>query len=112
MEHEIQKNDSFQQEMKQYDKIIIFALGVILFGATFYHFVEKLNWIDSLYFTVITLATVGYGDITPQTNLGKIFTIVYVIVGVGIFVALANTLIHRSMAIRRAKIQSKENTRK
>jgi len=100
MKDEIEKDDSLQKEIRVYNKIIIFSLAVILLGATFYHFVEKLNWVDSVYFTVITLATVGYGDITPQTVAGKIFTIFYVIMGVAIFVALANAIIRRARSKR------------
>jgi len=44
-----------------------FALLMIGVGSFFYHFVEKLNWLDAVYFCVVTLATVGYGDITPHT---------------------------------------------
>ncbi len=63
--------------------------GVILgVGTVFFHFQEGLRWLDALYFTVITLTTVGYGDISPQTDPGKIFAMVYILVGLGIFAAL------------------------
>lgn len=89
--------DSIQEKIKSsalyYNKIIATALLFIAAGTVFYHIVEDLSWIDSLYFTVITLATVGYGDITPQTSAGKLFTIFYVIVGITIFVALAHAVL-------------------
>lgn len=57
---------------------------VILAAATgFYSQVEGWSLLDSLYFSVVTVATVGYGDFTPHTAAGKIFTIVYLAVGVG-----------------------------
>lgn len=66
---------------------------VILAAATgFYSQVEGWSLLDSLYFSVVTVATVGYGDFTPHTAAGKIFTIVYLVVGVGLFVALAGKL--------------------
>ncbi len=57
---------------------------IILTGAWFYHSQEGWSWLDSLYFTIITLTTVGYGDFSPQTDAGKIFSMVYIILGLGI----------------------------
>lgn len=77
------------------------ALTVIGTGTVFYRLVEDLNWIDSLYFSVITVSTVGYGDISPETVPGKIFTMVYVVVGIGVFVGLVSTTAHHLIAARR-----------
>lgn len=63
---------------------------LITVGSVFYHFVEGLSWLDSIYFSVITLTTVGFGDFSPETSLGKVFTIGYVIVGIGILVAFVS----------------------
>ena len=46
--------------------------------------VEKLSTLDSLYLSFMTLTTIGYGDVHPVTDLGKIFTMVYATVGLGI----------------------------
>ena len=64
------------------------ASVVVAVGAVFYRFVEDLVWVDSIYFSVITLTTVGYGDFSPTTTTGKVFTIFYVLAGIGIFVAV------------------------
>lgn len=77
------------------------SLVTIFSGTVFYHFVEDLNWLDALYFCVITLTTIGYGDIVPHTDIGKAFTIFYVLLGVGIIAAFVN------LAIRRASLQRK-----
>ena len=50
----------------------------------FYSTVEKLSPLDSLYLSFMTLTTIGYGDVHPVTDLGKIFTMVYATVGLGI----------------------------
>lgn len=64
--------------------LVLITFVVIAVGTIFYRFIEGLSWVDALYFTMITLTTVGYGDISPQTTAGKLFTIVYIIVGLGI----------------------------
>jgi voltage-gated potassium channel len=56
-------------------------------GVVFYSLVEHLSPVDALYFSVTTLTTVGYGDFSPQTTAGKLFTVVYVLVGVGLLLA-------------------------
>lgn len=64
------------------------ALSVLLLGTVVYHWLEGWSYLDALYFCVITLATVGYGDLTPTTPVARAFTIVYVINGVVILLAL------------------------
>ncbi len=58
---------------------------VVMTGTIFFHFVEGWSWLDSYFFTVITLSTVGYGVLVPVTALGKIATTVFIFVGLGIF---------------------------
>ncbi len=63
------------------------AAALIVFATVFYRLVEGWSLLDSLYFSVVTIASVGYGDLTPHTALGKIFTIGYIFGGIGLFVA-------------------------
>jgi len=56
----------------------------IVIGTLVYHYFEGWDWLDAVYFCVVTLATVGYGDFTPTTPFTKIFTIFYIINGIGI----------------------------
>ena len=72
--------------------LLAFTLGIILWASVFYHYVEGWSWLDSIYFSVVTISTVGFGDFSPQTAAGKIFTMAYIIVGLGIFVAAATTI--------------------
>jgi hypothetical protein len=64
--------------------LLFMAMFVLLTGTFFYHWVEHWRWLDSLYFCIVTLATIGYGDFTPKTDFGKAFTILYIILGLGI----------------------------
>jgi len=82
---------------------------VLSVGVTFYHFVEHFTLINSLYFCVITLTTVGYGDITPQTDIGKLFTTFYVITGVAIIATFANLLVKRAVMKRHYRNKKKNS---
>ena len=48
---------------------------------------------DALYFTTVTMSTVGYGDLSPSTTLSRAFTSVYILIGIGVvFYQLAKSL--------------------
>lgn len=87
-------NDEFLKKYS-YRLISLAAATILLTGTVFYHFVEKLSWLDAWYLSVITLTTVGYGDIAPQTDAGKLFTTFYVLTGIGIIVTFTSTLVKR-----------------
>ena len=65
--------------------VLILIFLVILFGgAAVYSSAESWNYVDSLYFTAVSLTTIGYGDFAPLTNFGKIFTVFFSIVGISV----------------------------
>jgi hypothetical protein len=59
---------------------IILALGTIAFSH-----IEQWRLIDSFYFTATTLMTIGYGDFVPTHDSSKIFTVLFALCGVAIF---------------------------
>ena len=87
--------------------IILFTLllAVIGGGTVFFRFIEGWSWLDSYFFTVVTLSTVGYGSLVPATALGKIGTTILIFTGLGIFAAaiqqLSHFTIHRRSEMRR-----------
>jgi len=63
-------------------RIFLYGFLMITVGAVLYHWLEGWSWIDSFYFVVVTLTTIGYGDFAPTTSLTKLITIFYGLNGV------------------------------
>ncbi|TRZ87211.1 MAG: hypothetical protein D4R88_09675 [Methanosarcinales archaeon] len=63
---------------------IVLLILIITFGTAGFHFLEGVDLITSLYWAVVTIATIGYGDVVPHTMAGKIFSIIIIISGVSV----------------------------
>jgi len=72
-------------------KILSVSAFLLLGAGTIgYHFLEEWSWVDSLYFSVVAVTTVGFGDLSPSTDPSKMFTVGYIVVGIGIFTTYLN----------------------
>jgi voltage-gated potassium channel len=80
---------SFGHALKdaEFRALLFLLVAQIVCATTFYSMVEGWGVLDSLYFSVSTLATVGYSDLHPTAPLSKVFTMLYMVLGVGVFVA-------------------------
>lgn len=65
--------------------ILLIFLFLILIGTFGFHFIEKISIIDAFYFTIVSITTVGYGDIVPLTRVGKMFASILLIGGISLF---------------------------
>jgi voltage-gated potassium channel len=74
------------------------AAALVLTGTLFYWRFEDWTIIESLYFSVVTLTTVGYGDLSPTTGGTQIFTIFYILTGIGVFVTLLASVAQQYIA--------------
>ena len=68
--------------------IFYYAGGNVIIGALLYHWLEGWSWLDSFYFVIITLTTIGYGDFSPTLPVTKLLTIFYGLNGVAILLML------------------------
>lgn len=68
----------------------------LLTGTIFYSQIEGWSILDSFYFSTTTLTTVGLGDLAPKTDVGKLFTTVYILTGVGLLLGFVNALAHHT----------------
>ncbi|MEP2530502.1 potassium channel family protein [Shimia sp.] len=74
--------------------LVLLLTPVIVGGTVFFHIVEGWSWVDSYFFSVVTLSTVGYGSFVPVTTLGKIGTTIYIFLGLGIFAFVIQQIGH------------------
>jgi len=83
------------QDVK-FRSLLFFVLVILLVGTFFYHKVEGWRWLDSFYFSSMSLTTVGYGDLTPKTDIGKMFTVFYIFSGVGIILGFVTSVANKA----------------
>ena len=93
-------NFSVSLRMRVYLSILLCVLVVGMAGLMLF---EQLSPLDAFYFLIVTIATVGYGDITPHTAAGKILVMGVIITGVGCFVGVAANSIESMIDERERK---------
>ena len=91
-------------------KLYLFVFTALLIaGSLGFMLIENLSLVDSIYFTIVTMATVGYGDIHPQSNVGKILALILIVGGVGTFLGVVASITEiflkrREESFRREKL--------
>lgn len=65
---------------------IVTLLVLLLFGTVIFRYIENWTWIDSFYFCVSTISTVGYGDTTPHTELGRLIASFFILISVPLII--------------------------
>jgi voltage-gated potassium channel len=93
-------------------KALPFVVGLLLVtGTIFYWHFEDWTIIEALYFSVVTLTTIGYGDLTPTTAGTQIFTIIYILTGVGVLVALLSSVAQHYIRQRSERLSALQQRR-
>lgn len=73
-----------------YNLLGLATLAFVATGTVVFRVLEEWSWVDSLYFSVIAVTTVGFGDLAPTTDATKLFTVFYVVAGVSIVATYLN----------------------
>ena len=97
-------------------RLVIFGslfLLALTGGTVGFHLAEGVGLFDSFYFTIITMSTVGYGDIHPWTTEGKLIAIGLVFAGVGTFVGVVESIAESVFSVKeeRAKREKRNMIR-
>jgi len=79
-------------ELKRARILLSMPVAVLIIGTAGFMLLENLSLMDAIYFTIVTISTVGYGDIHPTSVAGKIFGIVMIIIGIGTFLTIVTSV--------------------
>jgi len=88
--------------------LLMFAFSMIALATLTFRLLEGWSLLDAAFFAVVTISTVGYGELVPQTVAGKLFAMFYILVGLGVFVAAASAV---ADALMRRREQDEERDR-
>ena len=80
--------------------LVLLVFLTLLTGTIFYSLQEGWTLIDAFYFSVTTLTTVGFGDPAPTTPVGKLFTVGYILSGLGLIAAFINSVAEENLSSR------------
>jgi hypothetical protein len=90
---------------------LLLVASLLIVGTLFYTAVEGWSVVDAIYFSTMALATVGFGDVVPVTTAGKIFTVAYVLVGIGILVSFFTVLSKKTLDLQAERVRARQSAR-
>lgn len=90
-------------------RLVFLLLFIVGFGTAGYMFIEKWNFLDALFMSVETLTTVGYDFVHPLSEAGRIFTIIYILFGVILFLYLVAEFANTMTSFNLEKLISRQN---
>jgi voltage-gated potassium channel len=89
-------------------KLALAAAVLLVASATIvYRIAEDWSWVDSFYFSAITVSTVGFGDLSPTTDFTKLFTVAYIFMGISLLGSVLNEWLRRRGIRADRRVQSR-----
>lgn len=97
-------------------KFVYIGLGLglltVICGVCGYMLIEGANFVDSLYMTIITVTTVGFGEVVPLSQTGKVFTVFLIVIGTGTAAYTASQFIDYVIAGELGKVFGRKRMQK
>ena len=72
--------------------VLLVSVSVILVGSVIMTYLEHMSFSDALWWSLVTVTTVGYGDLSPSTDVGRVVAAVLMVVGIGVIGSLSSSL--------------------
>jgi len=85
--------------------------GWIGIGTILFHRLESWTWIQSFYFSVVTITTVGYGDLIPSNDMSRLFTAIYLLIGVSIGIVTLSVIGSEILNYRTVRYHERKDKR-
>lgn len=90
------------QNQRIYKHLTGSAVGLVVLATVVYRLVEDWSWVDSFYFSVVAVTTVGFGDLSPTTDLSKLFTVFYILAGISLITTFLNVRLKQRVVNKHA----------
>jgi len=87
-------NPKYRRFVSDFVKLLL----LVVFGTVGFMLVEHWSFLDSLYMTVTTLTTVGYGEVHPLDTSGKIYAVVLILIGAGVVLYILGDMVELLIA--------------
>lgn len=101
--------DKMRQQFRRQVGAAISSVSILLVAGTLvFHAIENWTWAQGFYFSVATMATVGYGDLTPSTDFSRVVTAIYILVGASVAVASLGIIGSSYIRSRTLALQERE----
>ena len=95
---------------RHYTWLGVAAASLVALGTVVFHWLEdEWSWIDSFYFSVVAVTTVGFGDFTPTTDASKLFAVFYILIGISLIAAALNGRLRRSERRVQARMEERQS---
>jgi len=109
------KNDAadgdIHAQQKLYRALAASAVSLLVLGTVVFRLLEDgWSWVDSFYFSAIAVTTVGFGDLTPSTDGSKLFTVLYIFLGISIITTYLNARTRRGATRRASRVEARRDS--